>query len=120
MQKILVVDDEDILRMLIVDTLEELNVEIDVAEDGRAALEKLSGTKYDLLVLDYMMPELSGMEVLERLSAEMKERMPILMLTAKAQDSDRIKAIEAGARRFIPKPFSPIELLRVVAEILKN
>ncbi|MFD0589662.1 response regulator [Paenibacillus sp. GCM10027627] len=118
MKNILIVDDEEILRMLIADTLEDLDVRVDVAEDGRIALEKLSKDKYDLVLLDYMMPELTGIELLERLPAEQKAEMPILMLTAKAQDSDRTKAMEAGARGFIPKPFSPLELLRIVEEML--
>jgi DNA-binding response OmpR family regulator len=118
MKKILIVDDEEILRMLITDTLEDLDVIIETAEDGRIALEKLNQTDYDLVLLDYMMPELSGIEVLERLSKEKKNRMTILMLSAKAQESDRTKALEAGVKNFIPKPFSPLELLKVVEEIL--
>ncbi|WP_438348128.1 response regulator [Paenibacillus sp. FA6] len=118
MRKILIVDDDEILRMLIADTLEDLDVHIDIAEDGRIALEKLNDTDYDLMLIDYMMPELTGIEVLDRLSREKKDRMAILMLTAKAQDSDRTKALEAGVGRFIPKPFSPLELLKVVEEIL--
>jgi len=118
MKKILIADDEQILRMLIADTLEDLDVQLDFAEDGKIALEKLTRTEYDLLLLDYMMPELSGMEVLERLPNDLKARMPILMLTAKAQESDRVKAMEAGVKSFIPKPFSPLELLHIVEEIL--
>ncbi|BBI35350.1 response regulator transcription factor [Cohnella abietis] len=118
MKKILIVDDEEILRMLISDTLEDLDVHIDLANDGKVALDKLQQADYDLIILDYMMPELTGMEVLERLPQEKKERVPILMLTAKAQDADRMKALEAGASYFIPKPFSPLELLQVVEGIL--
>lgn len=119
MKKILIADDEEVLRMLIADTLEDLeDVQIDIAKDGRSALEKLTASDYDLLLLDYMMPELSGMEVLERLPAEKKERMSIIMLTAKAQDSDRDKALAAGATSFIPKPFSPMELLQAVEDML--
>lgn len=120
MKKILIVDDEEILRLLISDTLEDLDVQIEIAEDGKIALEKLAQTDYDLILLDYMMPELTGMEVLEQLSKEQRARTPILMLTAKAQDADRTKALEAGVRRFIPKPFSPLELLQVVEEILNE
>ncbi|GKU77852.1 response regulator transcription factor [Paenibacillus sp. L3-i20] len=120
MKKVLIVDDDDILRMLIADTLEDLDVEIEVAEDGRVALEKLSNTNYDLMLLDYMMPELTGLEVLQRLSEEQKAHMPIVMLTAKAQESDRKGAMEAGAHSFIPKPFSPMQLLQIVEELLEN
>ncbi|WP_256761151.1 response regulator transcription factor [Cohnella sp. WQ 127256] len=118
MRKLLIVDDEEILRMLISDTLEDLDVHIELAEDGKVALDKLQQSEYDLMILDYMMPQLTGMEVLERLPVDLKKRMPILMLTAKAQEADRMKALEAGASYFIPKPFSPLELLQVVEEIL--
>jgi len=120
MKKVLIVDDEEVLRMLIADTLEDLDVQIEVAIDGRAALEKLGKDDYDLMLLDYMMPELTGMEVLEQLPQGKKEKMSIVMLTAKAQESDRMKALEAGVKSFIPKPFSPLQLLRVVEEMLNS
>ncbi|CAH1054917.1 response regulator transcription factor [Paenibacillus pseudetheri] len=119
MQKIMVVDDEEVLRMLIEDTLEDLeNVEIHTAENGLEALTKLSADPYDLVILDYMMPEMTGIEVLQQLDEEKKKTTAILMLTAKAQDVDRIRAVEAGARYFMPKPFSPMELLQIVEGIL--
>ncbi|SET46389.1 response regulator transcription factor [Paenibacillus sp. NFR01] len=121
MQKVLVADDEDVLRMLIEDTLEDLeDVEIHTAENGREALEKLNGCDYDLAILDYMMPEMTGIEVLERLDESKKMNIPIMMLTAKAQEMDRSRAKEAGARYFMPKPFSPLELLQVVEGILSE
>ncbi|ULO09453.1 response regulator [Paenibacillus sp. 19GGS1-52] len=121
MQKVLVVDDEEVLRMLITDTLEDLeNVEIHTAENGLEALARLSADHYDLMILDYMMPEMTGIEVLGRLSMDMKSALPILMLTAKAQEVDRNRAIVAGARYFMPKPFSPIELLQIVEGILSD
>ncbi len=121
MQKVLIVDDEEVLRMLIEDTLEDLeNVEIHTAENGAEALTKLSEQLYDLVILDYMMPEMTGIEVLEALDAEQKNAMPIMMLTAKAQENDRSKAREAGARFFMPKPFSPMELLQIVEGILNE
>lgn len=119
MQKVLVVDDEDVLRMLIEDTLEDLeNVEIHTAENGAEGLARLSDDRYDLVILDYMMPGMTGVEVLGELDEEMKSKTPILMLTAKAQDTDRNRAKEAGARYFMPKPFSPMELLQIVEGIL--
>ena len=121
MQKIMVVDDEEVLRMLIEDTLEDLeNVEIHTAENGLEALTKLSTDPYDLVILDYMMPEMTGIEVLQQLDEEKKKTTAILMLTAKAQDVDRIRAVEAGARYFMPKPFSPMELLQIVEGILRG
>lgn len=119
MQKVLIVDDEDVLRMLIEDTLEDLEeVELHTAENGREAMTKLSMNEFDLVILDYMMPELTGIEVLGLLSDEVKAATPILMLTAKAQEGDRNIAREAGARYFMPKPFSPMELLQIVEGIL--
>lgn len=73
MQKVMVVDDEEVLRMLIVDTLEDLeDVEIYTAENGLEALSKLSQDHYDLVILDYMMPEMTGIEVLGQLDDEKK------------------------------------------------
>ncbi|AIQ59428.1 response regulator [Paenibacillus borealis] len=121
MQKILIVDDEDVLRMLIEDTLEDLeDVEIRTAENGAEALTRLSSDRYDLVILDYMMPEMTGIEVLGELDEELKSTTPIMMLTAKAQEMDRNRAREAGARFFMPKPFSPMELLQIVEGILSE
>lgn len=120
MKRILVADDEEILRMLICDSLEDLGFEIDEAEDGADALEQVTNTSYDLLILDYMMPELTGLEVIERLPADVKERTPILMLTAKAQEADRQQAIDKGANYFMSKPFSPVELIAFVEELLHD
>ncbi|WP_274309661.1 response regulator transcription factor [Solibacillus daqui] len=118
MKKILVADDEEILRMLICDTLEDLGYEIDEADDGLDALNKINQQPYDLVILDYMMPNLTGLEVIERIPAQVKENTPILMLTAKAQESDRQIALEKGANFFVSKPFSPIELMSLVEGIL--
>ncbi|MEK3792771.1 response regulator [Paenibacillus sp. FSL R7-0204] len=121
MQKVLIVDDEEVLRMLIEDTLEDLdNVETHTAENGGEALAKLAAEPYDLVILDYMMPVMTGIEVLSELDGELKSRTPIMMLTAKAQEMDRNRAREAGARYFMPKPFSPMELLQLVEDILSE
>lgn len=121
MQKVLVVEDEEVLQMLIVDTLEDIEgVEIHTADNGMEALAQLSKESYDLVLLDYMMPGMTGIEVLGHLDAALKSSTPILMLTAKAQELDRKKAISAGARYFMPKPFSPLELLQIVEGILSD
>lgn len=120
MKRILVADDEEILRMLICDSLEDLGFQIDEAEDGADALEKVSATAYDLLILDYMMPQLTGIEVIEQMPADIRARTPILMLTAKAQEADRQQAMEKGANYFMSKPFSPVELIAFVEELLHD
>ncbi|WKA50719.1 response regulator [Planococcus liqunii] len=116
MKKILVADDEDILRILISDTLED-DFEIEEAEDGKEALEKIRENDYDLVILDYMMPYLTGMEVLEQVRKD-QNNTRVLMLTAKAQDADREQAMQKGADYFMSKPFSPMELLGLVEKIL--
>ncbi|MCR6108332.1 response regulator [Salipaludibacillus agaradhaerens] len=119
MSKILVADDSDILRMLIVDTLEEEGEwVVEEAEDGREALNKLETGGYDLALLDYMMPEMTGIDVCEKVSPAVKEQTKLVMLTAKAQEKDRQEAREAGIVYFIPKPFSPEELIRIIKELL--
>lgn len=118
MKKILIADDEEILRMLISDTIEDLGYEIDEAEDGKQAYEKLMDTDYDLVILDFMMPYMTGVDVLENLPEGRKERVEILMLTAKTQEADREQMIAGGADYFMPKPFSPVDLITLIEEIL--
>lgn len=118
MKRILVADDEDILRMLIVDTLEDLGFEIEEAENGNEALSQLENETYDLVILDYMMPGKTGMEVLQALPDQVKQDTVIIMLTAKAQDEDRQIALNEGASYFVAKPFSPQELEKLVSDIL--
>ncbi|MBM7579250.1 response regulator transcription factor [Jeotgalibacillus terrae] len=120
MNKLLIADDEDILRMLIEDTLEDLEVEIDTASDGLEAFQKLSSGEYAYVILDYMMPGLSGREVLEKLTPELKNRIQILMLTAKTQKEDQEILKAAGADHFMPKPFSPVELSNFVENMIQE
>lgn len=118
MKKILIVDDEDVLRVLIVDTLEDLGFEMEEAEDGEKALKKLKANRYDLVILDNIMPILSGSGVLEQLSFEEKMDTKILMLSAKVQSKEKAEMIEAGADYFMEKPFSPLNLAEMVEGIL--
>ena len=118
--KLLVADDEEILRMLIVDTLEDDGYEIDEASDGGEAYNLIQSNDYDLVLLDYMMPELTGLEVIKKVRDEGREEVKIMMLTAKAQKKDEEIARQAGANYFISKPFSPVELAEVVEGILSE
>ncbi|AJD89965.1 hypothetical protein JMA_06480 [Jeotgalibacillus malaysiensis] len=120
MNKLLIADDEEILRMLIEDTLEDLDIDIDTAVDGDEAFRKLSSGEYDFVILDYMMPGLSGREVLEQLSAEVKQDLQILMLTAKTQKEDQEALKAAGADHFMAKPFSPLELSDFVEGLINS
>lgn len=106
--------------MLICDTLEDFNFEIDEAEDGLDAINKIQTNNYDLILLDYMMPHYTGIEVISIIPEAIKEKTPIVMLTAKAQESDRQIALEYGASYFISKPFSPVELMTFVEELLNE
>jgi len=118
-KKILVVDDEDVLRMLIVDTLEFEGYSIEEAEDGQIGFKKIIESGFDLIILDYMMPELTGMEVLEKMKPFMLN-IPVIMLTAKTQQADRDLAYQNGAKYFMPKPFSPKDLLQLVNQIFEE
>lgn len=119
MKRILLAEDDEILRMLIIDTLEEEEYHVEEAEDGLAALGFLEQSQYDLVIIDYMMPGYSGIEVIEKVrQGSMNKAVPILMLSAKSQLSEQEKAIGAGADYFIAKPFSPVELLDKVRDVL--
>lgn len=118
MSRILVADDEEVLRMLITDTLEDEGYDITEAEDGAQAYEYMRNESFDLVILDYMMPGLSGIEVAEKMSDEWKRTTPLVMLTAKTQEADVEQSKQAGIQYFMGKPFSPLDLILLVEEIL--
>lgn len=122
MPKILIADDEPSLRLLVKATL-SANKTFDLIEasDGNEALTKSQNEIPDLLLLDVMMPGLSGFEVCERLKNDPKtKKIVIIMLTAKGQQSDRDWAISVGTDYFLTKPFSPIELFNLIEKILSK
>lgn len=119
MAKILLAEDEEVLRMLVVDTLEDEGYDLDEACDGKEAMELILANDYDLVLLDYMMPLLTGLEVIERVrQTPTKQDIKIMMLSAKSQLSDKERVINAGANYFMEKPFSPLDLVKQVEEIL--
>ncbi len=117
--KILVVDDEESIRELLSVQLGKNGYEVLTAADGREALEKVS--EADLVLLDVMMPELDGFEVCRRLKAD-KDLMaiPVIMLTAKAEEIDKVLGLELGADDYISKPFSLRELLARIKAVLRR
>ena len=121
-RSILVVDDEPYIGRIIQLKLESGPYAVELAHDGRSALERLSSEKqFDLVLLDIMMPHLSGLEVLAELRRlPGREQTPVIMLTAKGQDTDRARAAELGATDFLTKPFSPKKLLARIDELFAS
>jgi len=121
-QKILIVDDEAHIRMLIGQTLEELEddgVEFLTAENGEMALEIIQKENPQLVFLDVMMPKMNGMEVCRRVKKELgMDKVFIVLLTAKGQETDRQKGLDVGADVYMTKPFDPEVLLNKAREVL--
>jgi DNA-binding response OmpR family regulator len=108
-QRILVVEDEEALAFGIKDALVHTGYEVDVVHDGQNALENLRSERYDLVVLDIMLPGKSGLEVLKELRASQQD-IRVVVLTALADESDVVRGLELGADDYMAKPFSPREL----------
>ncbi|HEY9576728.1 MAG TPA: response regulator [Pseudobacillus sp.] len=115
MMNILIADDEEVLRMLIVDTLEEEGHVLTEAVDGKDAIEWFQKGAFDLLLVDYMMPRMTGIEVIRKVRET--SDVKIVMLTAKTQQKDLEEAKEAGADFFLAKPFSPFKLIELIEEL---
>lgn len=119
MPKILVVEDgADMLRGL-KDNLEFEHYEVDIAMDGEAALQKISSTSYNLIILDVMLPRLSGLDVCRRVR-EQGVTTPIIMLTARSEEIDKVLGLELGADDYVTKPFGVRELLARVKALLRR
>lgn len=119
--KILVCDDERHIVRLIQVNLERQGWEVVTAFDGKEGLEKIKSEKPNLVVLDVMMPYMDGFEVLKSLRREPDtEALPVIMLTAKAQDKDVFEGYHYGADMYLTKPFNPMELVTFVKRIIQN
>jgi DNA-binding response OmpR family regulator len=119
MKRILLAEDEEIIRMLIVDTLEDEDYIVEEAADGEEAFKLFEQNEYDLLILDYMMPGLTGIEVIEKVRSS-QSSVKILMLSAKSQQHEQEKILSAGADDFMAKPFSPLNLIEKVKDMLNE
>ena len=119
--RILVVEDDAAINMLLKYNLEAEGFAVDVVETGEEAEIAVSDTPPDLMVLDWMLPGLSGIELCRRLRAGRKTKgLPILMLTARGEEGDRIRGLTTGADDYVTKPFSPAELTARVKALLRR
>lgn len=120
-KKILVVDDEKHIVRLVQANLDRAGYAVVTANDGKEALEKVAEENPDLVVLDVMMPYMDGFEVLQNLRRNPSTRdIPVIMLTAKAQDADVFKGWQSGVDCYLTKPFNPMELLSFVKRIFDS
>lgn len=120
-KKILAVDDEKHIVRLVQVNLERAGYTVVTANDGKEALQKVSDENPDLVVLDVMMPYMDGFEVLQNLRRNPSTRdIPVIMLTAKAQDADVFKGWQSGVDCYLTKPFNPMELLSFVKRIFDS
>ena len=115
---LLLVDDDAELGALMRTFLIEHGVDLEVCLDGESGLHAALSGRYDLIILDVMMPKLDGFAVLKRLRE--RSQAPVLMLTARADHKSRISGLEGGADDYLPKPFDPLELLARVRAILRR
>ena len=118
MPNILIVDDDIELCAMLAEYLETEGFHVDQVHDGRAGADKGVDTKYEAIILDVMMPEMDGFSVLRELRQHVAT--PVLMLTAKGEDIDRIVGLEMGADDYLPKPCNPRELIARLKAILRR
>lgn len=121
MSKVVVIDDEPFILMMIEDKLRKAKIDVVALRDSKNAVEVIRRERPDLVILDWMMPELSGIEICKTLKQDADTGgIPIFMLTAKGQDSDEQLGLRCGVTRYITKPFSPKALLDMVQEIIRT
>lgn len=119
MEKILIVDDEPAMRLGLKDNLEFEGYEVELAEDGEEGLSKIESGTFDLIVLDIMMPKMSGFDICKKIRAD-KNFTPVIFLSAKGEELDKVLGLEFGADDYITKPFSVRELLARIKAILRR
>ena len=118
--RVLVVDDEPTIGYVVSRYLERAGYDTDVASSGKDALSTVTARRPDVVVLDLMLPDLDGLEVMRRLRRDGRERTAIILLTARGEESDRITGLRLGADDYVVKPFSPAELVARVDAVLRR
>jgi two-component system alkaline phosphatase synthesis response regulator PhoP len=120
-KKILVIEDEKDIQELLQLYLKRDGYDVHIAREGETGLRKASQERYDLILLDLMLPQVDGLEICRNLrSRQQTSQIPIIMITAKAEESDRIVGLEMGADDYITKPFSPREVLARIKAIFRR
>jgi two-component system alkaline phosphatase synthesis response regulator PhoP len=120
-QTVLVIDDEEDIRELILYNLSKEGFRVECAVSGEAGLELLKGELPDLIILDLMLPGLDGLEVCRRVKADSRlQHIPIIMVTARGEEPDIVRGLELGADDYVAKPFSPKVLLARVKSVLRR
>lgn len=117
-ERVLLVDDDDRLAAMLVTWLGQRGVVVERAPDGRSGLARARAGQFDAVILDVMLPDLEGFEVLRQLRAH--SAVPVVMLTARGDELDRIVGLELGADDYLPKPFNPRELLARLRAVLRR
>ena len=117
-KKILIVDDEPAIVKGLSFSLKQDGYDIDAAYDGEEAIEKFNSDSYDLIVLDVMLPKMDGLEVLQRIRE--KSKVPVIMLTAKGEDMDKILGLDYGADDYMTKPFNILELKARIKAVFRR
>ncbi len=121
MTRILVVEDDPSIRLGLEDTLIAKGYEVDVVSRGGEGAERAQTGRYDLVVLDVMLPDIDGFEVCRRIRGNKASRsLPVIMLSARGAEIDRVRGLELGADDYVTKPFSLMELLARVASVLRR
>src|SRR6478752_3585045 len=117
---VLVVDDEPTIAEVVSRYLERAGYRTRIAADGAQALEAAAQERPDLVVLDLMLPRIDGLEVMRRLREQDRDRIAVILLTAKGEESDRVIGLRLGADDYVVKPFSPAELVARVDAVLRR
>ncbi|CAN5237711.1 phosphate regulon transcriptional regulator PhoB [soil metagenome] len=118
---ILVMEDEDALATLLQYNLEKEGYDVVIASDGEEGLIQVDERQPDLILLDWMLPKVSGIEVCRRLRGKSETRnLPIIMLTARGEESDRVRGLDTGADDYLTKPFSMVELIARIRAVLRR
>ncbi|MBE6160965.1 MAG: response regulator transcription factor [Firmicutes bacterium] len=117
--KVLIVDDEELIRNVIKEYLQLNEYEYDEASDGIYAIDKVKNNKYDIIIMDIMMPKMDGYETVKKIR-EFNQNIPVIMLSARAEEYDKLIGFDLGIDDYVTKPFSPKELIARIKAVTKR